>query len=179
MNFYPVITHWQEIFKERFKDETTDALKMKVVDKMPFQDDPTRVAPYITIGLDERRLEAGISVPEEPIEIGGPARWKVYLRIRAAPKVAKSADLAYYYVDLLTHRIVYTLREKALLRAAGQGNIILANRDWNFINGISPKVYGGDREWLSYVDIYWTQQVKETGSYPYGEYPGDLDVTGI
>ncbi len=176
MNLYPVLEYWEDIFAETFKNDTSDYLKMSVIKKFPFQEDPTVKAPYLLLGVDERqRDKAGIVVPDEPIEIGGSAWWKIHLHIRAAPKLVTKADKAYYLVDLLTQRVVYKLREKSFGVALGQGNLALMNRDWHFITGISPKVYGGEQQWLSYVDIYFYQRVYELGPFPYGDYPDDLE----
>lgn len=175
MNFFYILNYWVEVFQEQFKSETSDELKMKIVKKFPFQDDPTRTAPYFLIGLDDRREEEGIAVPDDPIEIGGSAWWKVYFKIRVAPKVVTTSDKAYYLVDLLARRTVYVLRSNGLITVPGQGAISMQNLDWNYISAISPKVYGGEREWLSYVDIYFHQRVRETGPFPYGDYPEELE----
>ncbi len=176
MNSYAILAYWETTFKDVFATDTTDDLKMKIIRKAPLQDDPTRQAPYIVLGFDQTRDAKGIIIPDEPIEIGGSAWWKIHLELRAAPKVQTTRDKAYYLVDLLTYRIVHTLRSYGMVAGDANGAIMLQNRDWNFITELSPKVYGGESEWLSYVDIRFFQRVRETGPYPYLPYPDELEM---
>jgi hypothetical protein len=172
MNVTSVLDHWIEIFTTRFIEDTSDDLRLAVVKKFPFQDDPIRKAPYLLVGED---FDLGV-VPELATEIGGTAWWRLNLKIKAAPKPAKSADRAYYLVDLLGRRIVYTLREKALVgQTIALPGVQLSNRDWNFVTKVAHKVYGGESEWLAYVEIDFFQRAQELGPFPYGAYPGDFE----
>jgi hypothetical protein len=171
MNITSVLDHWIEIFAARLQEGTSDDLRMNVIKKFPFQDDPIRKAPYLLIG---EHPDDGI-VPDLPTEIGGTAWWRLNLRIKAAPKPTKSADRAYYLVDLLGQRIVHTLRSNALLgQTISVPGLQLSNRDWNFITKVTHKVYGGESEWLSYVEIEFFQRAQELGPFPYGAYPEDF-----
>lgn len=172
MMITPILDHWVTIFQTRLQENTDDGLKLKVVKKLPFQDDPIRQSPYLVIGENE---QLGIK-PENLGEIGGSSWWIVNLYIKAAPSPATTPDRAYYLVDLLSRRITYTIREMSL---PGQQveipGLYLFNRDWHVIQQVKHKVYGGEREWLSYVEINFFQYAMELGPHPYGKYPGDFE----
>ncbi len=149
-----VLDYWRDLFIEKLKDDTDDELKMVVVKKAPFQDDPIRKAPYLLIGED---IDKGV-VLESQQEIGGSVWWIANLKIRASPKSQKTPERAYYLVELLGQRIVWLLRKYSFAHPSGQGIPSLQNRDWNFIVKITHKVYGGESEWLSYVEIEFFQR---------------------
>lgn len=164
-----VLDYWVDIFTVALRDDTTDELKMNLIKKAPFQDDPVRQAPYLLIGENDYK---GV-VPHAVVEIGGPMNWDVYLSIKASPKVQKTTQRAYYLVDLLAQRIVYLIRQHSMTQAQ-YGNVQLQNRDWMLIEKVHHKVYGGEGEWLSYARVDFFQRVSEVGPYPYGAYPGTI-----
>ncbi len=166
-----ILDHWVEEFTERLKDDTSDALKANFIEKDPYQRDPVRDAPYIHIGIGEKGIE-----PEGLAEIGGSSWWVAHLTIKAAPKSQKTKERAYYLADLLGQRILWILRNESLtIVLAPQGTGRLFNRDRGVIERIYPKVYGGEGEWLSYVEVTFFQRIREVGPAPYGAFPGDIE----
>lgn len=165
-----VLDFWVRTFTTELMHNTEDDLRMVVVKKAPFQDDPTRKAPYLLLSIDE---DHGL-VPDTPIEIGGHLRWSLHLKLRAAPRVVSSVDRAYHLVDVLSMRVCRILREHTFDQPLAPNGAFMDNRDWFTIAKVLPKVYGGEREWLSYVDIHFVVRIKEPGPPPYGSYPDKL-----
>jgi len=169
----PLLSFWVETLGKKLKDETNDELKLKICKKSPFQDDPIRQAPYLLIGENE---DPGKGITQESLfEIGGTFWWIAHMRIKASPRSQKTSDRAYYLVDLLGQRIIYLLRLNSFAHPHRHGAPLMDNRDWTFITQVYHKVYGGEGEWLSYVQIDFYNRVSEKGPFPYGEYPGTID----
>lgn len=166
----PILDFWVGIFTTELMHNTEDELRMVVVKKAPFQDDPIRKAPYLLVSIDE---EFGM-VPDHPMEIGGHLRWSLHLKLRAAPRVVTTVDRAYHLVDILNQRVCYLLRQHTFDQPEAANGGFMDNRDWFTITKVMPKVYGGEREWLSYVDIHFIVKIKEPGPPPYGIYPEKL-----
>ena len=165
-------TFWIDTFTDRLKTRTPlgDSLRMSVVKKAPFQDDPTVAVPYLILDIDEKGMQ-----PEELVEIGGSVYWVAHLKLRAAPKVQAKVEDAYKQVDLLAQRIVWIIRDVALnSHPSDQMGMMMDNRDWFLFDIIKPKITGGDGEWQSRVDIHFRSRIREEGPYPYGQYPGIL-----
>ena len=175
--FLPVLDYWVAIFQEQFVDNTADELTMKIVKKKPFQEDPTVKAPYILIGWNPEKalVPAKLSTGErEYPQIGGGVPWTMHLTLRAAPKVVKTADQAYALIGQLTQRCMHILRKHALEEVDLLGSTTISNYDWLVIDSVTPKIQGGDREWLSHVDIEFHQRVLE--KYPFGTYVSELEL---
>jgi hypothetical protein len=164
------LTFFEELFTTAFVDETSDALRMEIVQKRPFQDDPTRKAPYLILTFDEDK--GLIPDPDTPPEIGGPTYWKLHLKVRAAPKVQKDRETAYTLVSVLMMRVMYTLRNSYLQHPVFAGGVYLNNYNWLLITKSVPHVYGGEREWLSYVDVHFYVRLAEPN--PYGTYLSEI-----
>jgi hypothetical protein len=159
-----LLDFWLEVFTRELMHDTNDELRMIIVKKAPLQEDPTRKAPYLIMHTDE---EKGLE-PVGPQEIGGPLRWKVHMKMRAAPKVATTVDRAYHLVDVLTSRICHLLRQETFAHPEGINGAMMDNWNWLIVDKVKPKVYGGEREWLSYVDIEFHCFMREPGPFPFG-----------
>jgi hypothetical protein len=166
----PLLDFWVQTFTTQLMTHTEDDLRMTVVKKAPFQDDPTRKAPYLLMSIDE---DLGL-VPDSPSEIGGPLRWQLHLKLRAAPKVVSTVDRAYHLVDVLSMRVCHIIRAHTFDHPTALNGSCMDNRDWFTITKVMPKVYGGEREWLSHVDVFFFARIKEPGPAPYGTYPNNL-----
>ena len=170
-----LLDYWVGVFAEELRDNTKDELKLLVVKKAPFQDDPTRKVPYLIIDVDS---EKGIMPdPDWPAEVGGALRWRAYLKIRAAPKVVSSVDRAYHLTEVLQMRICYLLRTKAYEQPTAPNGSFMSNASPLVIDKIVPKMSGGEKEWLPHVDIFFHSSIDEPRSieaFAYGTYPGTI-----
>jgi hypothetical protein len=164
-----VLDLWIPVFTEGLKTNISDELKLTLIKKAPFQEDPIKQAPYLLIGENE---DKGV-VPAKNVEIGGPMTWDVHLRIKAAPKVQKTSERAYYLSDLLGQRIVYLIQKNSL-DLGDYGRFQVHSHDWLVIDSIVHRIYGGEGEWLSYVKVDFSIGVRSPGPYPFGEFPGDI-----
>jgi hypothetical protein len=165
-----VLTFFEALFTEAFIINTSDALRMALVQKRPFQDDPTRKAPYLILTFDE--TQGLVPDPDIKPEIGGPNYWKLYLKVKAAPKVQTDRETAYTLAGALSMRVAYVIRSAYNQQPAFAGGSRLQMYDWLNLNKIVTHVYGGEREWLSYTEIYFFVRIAETR--PFGEYIADL-----
>jgi len=164
-----VLNYFEQVFKTAFIDETTDALRMALVQKRPFQDDPTRTAPYLILTFDEAK--GTIPDPDTPPEIGGPTYWKMFLKVKAAPKVQTSREEAYRLVGLLSMRVSYVLRQQYMAQPVFANGGMMRLYNWLMIDKVVTHVYGGEREWLSYAEVYFFVRLAEP--YPFGSNGGD------
>lgn len=162
-----VLDFWCETFSTELIENTDDQLALKVCQKGPFQDDPTRKAPYLILSIDE---EKGMIPDNKDLEVGGGIPWTVYLKVRAAPKVVNTAEKAYTLVDLLAHRILHVIQVHSFVQPSIAGVSFVQNYDQLNIDKLVPKVYGGEREWLSYVEVYFHTRIKQPRNpvYPVG-----------
>ena len=163
-----VLDYWVTTFTEKFKREAED-MRFQVVQKAPFQDDPLRKAPYLSIGINDDPNK-GLQ-PVVHGEIGGAAYWKVHMRAIAQPKPQRTLDMAYSQLDLLTQRMIYIIQDRTFAHPTAQNLAFMDNFDWFTIDAIQPKVYGGEGEWLAKLEVLFYTQVKQPGPYPYGQYP--------
>lgn len=156
-----VLNFWLQVFEEELRNNVDDDLRLVIVKKAPFQEDPTRKAPYLLLDVNE---EKGLEPMQQ--EIGGRNPWKLNMILRAAPRVQTSAEAAYHLVDILTMRLMNVIRVHSFdtVNIEANGGYI-SNSTWNLIDGIYPKVYGGEREWLSYVVIHFWTGVAEPARY--------------
>lgn len=161
---YEALQYWQTVFTQVFITamSTNDLLRMSVVQKAPFQDDPTRKAPYLVLFGGEHgiQLASDTDVPMEgqgaiavPQEVGGPTYWTVDLGLKAAPRVQTDSDSAYRLVSLLTERCLHVLQDHALDTYEASNGGTFGGIHWNPVYHLLPHVYGGEREWLSYTTI--------------------------
>ncbi len=158
------------LFTEAFVENGDDALKMSVVQKRPFQDDPTRKAPYLILHFDE---EKGTQPDTElKYEIGGPTYWKVFLKLKAAPKVQTSREKAYTLSDVLLQRTLWVLRNAYRQHTETLAGATLWQLDWNFITKASIHMAGGEREWLPHIEVYWYHRVQEP--HRFGTYVSEI-----
>jgi hypothetical protein len=158
------LTYFEAMLRDALIDNATDELRMVLVQKRPFQEDPTRTAPYTILTFDEEK--GMIPDPDTPPEIGGPTYWKLFLKIRSAPKVQTSREIAYELVGKLAMRVSYVLRQLYLQQPAFLNLGYMRNYNWLMIDRVVTHVYGGEREWLSHADIYFHARLAEP--YPFG-----------
>jgi hypothetical protein len=167
-----LLTFWLDIFTTELQENSDDELKMTLLKRAPMQEDPVRKAPWLVISEND---DTGKGFQVDPLrEIGGGHWWIGHLRIKAAPKVQKTAERAYYLCDVLGQRIIYLLRQYSLGQPV-RGNVMMENTDWFIIDNVSHKVTGGEGEWISYVTIEFHNRVSERGPFPFGTYPSELE----
>jgi hypothetical protein len=165
-----VLNYFEGVLYNALVNETNDALRMALVQKRPFQEDPTRTAPYTVLTFDEEK--GMIPDPDTPPEIGGPTYWKLFLKIKAAPKVQVNREEAYRLVGILAMRILYLLRQQYRSQPTFLNGGRMQNYNWLMVDKVITHVYGGEREWLSYADIRFFVRVVEPN--PYGSYIGEV-----
>lgn len=124
-----------------------DDLDMIYCEKRPYQEDPTEVSPYVSVRLDEKGREAD---PDFKDDIGGGARWKMYVKLEGKIPQQATKELAYELIGKYNRRVITALRRSwNLADVTAEDGETVVFCDPRFIDFNHIGVLGGEGEWFA------------------------------
>ena len=135
---------------------TNDINRLKLIRKAPLQDDPTKVAPFVVVGMDTDR--GRVMDPIHPREIGGGIRWCNFFKIVGRTPVHRTRDTAYENIGIVNDRALrVVLKNWDLSGLTADNGEIVTHSTPNLIGQNVFKIYGGDNEWYGEfrINLHW------------------------
>jgi hypothetical protein len=129
-----------------------DSLRLKLVSKAPFQDDPTTRAPFIIVGYnDDQGSELD---PFHDPEVGGGVRWMHPFVLWGGTPRKSSRTLCYAAINSLKRRAIRVLYDHENLDdlASGSGEYLDVGT-WDMIDLATSRIFGGESEWYGEMRI--------------------------